>query len=270
MRAALMVAAAAAISCATQHSAPTAKEPVGTNAASSCATDAAALDRLRAIVDAPDRTDDDRKLDGGRKPREMLAFLDVKPGMRVAELGAGRGYTTELLARAVVPNGVVYAQNPPALAKLFGGDPLAARLERPVNRAVQRSDRDFDDPLPPDARDLDLVLINAFYHDAVWMNADRDKMNRAVLAALKPGGRYVVIDSSARAGTGAAVAKELHRIDEQLVRDEVARAGFRLAREGGFLRNPADTRDWSASPRAAGERRGTGDRFVLEFVKPAS
>ncbi len=137
-----------------------------------------------------------------------------------------------------------------------------------MNHAVVRSDRDFDDPLPPEARELDLVLINAFYHDTVWLGADRDKMNRAVFAALAPGGRYVVIDSSARAGSGAADAKTLHRIDEQLVRDEVLRAGFKLAREGTFLRNPADARDWSASPRSAGERRGTSDRFVLELVKP--
>jgi len=48
----------------------------------------------------------------------------------------------------------------------------------------------------------------------------------------------------------------------------VEAAGFRLAAEGDFLRNPDDARDWSASPRNAGERRGTSDRFVLKFVKP--
>jgi predicted methyltransferase len=60
----------------------------------------------------------------------------------------------------------------------------------------------------------------------------------------------------------------LHRIDEQVVKDELTQAGFRLAAEGDFLRNPADARDWNSSPRAAGERRGTSDRFALRFVRP--
>jgi predicted methyltransferase len=60
----------------------------------------------------------------------------------------------------------------------------------------------------------------------------------------------------------------LHRIDEKTVIDEVTKAGFKLAGEGTFLRNAADPRDWNASPMAAGEKRGTSDRFVLKFVKP--
>ena len=61
---------------------------------------------------------------------------------------------------------------------------------------------------------------------------------------------------------------ELHRIEESAVRAEVERAGFKLASEGNFLRNPQDTRDWNDSPKAAAERRGTSDRFALLFVKP--
>jgi predicted methyltransferase len=52
------------------------------------------------------------------------------------------------------------------------------------------------------------------------------------------------------------------------VRDEVQRAGFVLQTAGSFLRNPSDMRDWSASPKEAGTRRGTSDRFALLFVKP--
>jgi predicted methyltransferase len=78
----------------------------------------------------------------------------------------------------------------------------------------------------------------------------------------------VVIDSSAKPGTGTQDAKTLHRIDEQVVKDEVARAGFKLQTEADFLRNPQDARDWNSSPGAAGERRGTSDRFALRFVKP--
>jgi predicted methyltransferase len=63
----------------------------------------------QAIVDAKDRTDADRQLDAGRHPGELLTFLGLRPGMRVAELAAGSGYTTELLARAVGPTGKVWA-----------------------------------------------------------------------------------------------------------------------------------------------------------------
>src|SRR4051812_43144299 len=66
-----------------------------------------------ALVAAPDRTETDRKMDSGRNPAALLAFLGVKPGMKVGELVAGFGYTTELLARAVGPQGVVYAENTP-------------------------------------------------------------------------------------------------------------------------------------------------------------
>lgn len=224
--------------------------------------------RAQQIVNASDRTDADRALDPGRHPAEFLEFLGVEPGMKVAELFAGGGYTTELLARAVSPNGMVYGQNSKWVLEKFAEKPWSARLERPVNHDVVRVDRELDDPLPPEARDLDLVVSNAIYHDTVWLNADRQQMNAAVFAALKPGGAYVVCDSSAKPGTGTADAQTLHRIDEQVVRTEVTQAGFQLADEGSFLRNPDDTRDWSASPGAAGEKRGTSDRFCLRFVKP--
>jgi predicted methyltransferase len=89
-----------------------------------------------------------------------------------------------------------------------------------------------------------------------------------VFQALKPGGVYGIVDHSAIAGHGVADVETLHRIEESVVREEVEKAGFRLAAEADFLRAPGDTRDWSASPRVAGEKRGTSDRFVLKYVKP--
>lgn len=219
-------------------------------------------------VAAPDRTDADRALDAGRRPAELLAFAGVAPGMRVAELGAGGGYTAELLARTVGPRGVVYAQNSRLILERFAEAPWSARLAKPVMGTVVRVDRPFDDPLPPEARDLDVVLMNLFYHDTVWMGVDRARMNRAVYAALRPGGAYVVTDHSGAAGSGTRETQTLHRIEEAVVRHEVEAAGFRLAAAADFLRNPDDARDWNASPRVAAERRGTSDRFVLRFEKP--
>ena len=220
------------------------------------------------VVDAADRTEDDRKLDEGRHPAETLELVNPKPGMKVAELGAGGGYTTELLARAVGPSGVVYAQNPAKFVKGFLKDIWPARLARPAMKNVVRVDREFDDPLPPEAKNLDAVLINVIYHDTVYMGVDRARMNRAVFSALQPGGAYVVIDSSAKPGAGDKDAKTLHRIDEELVKKEVLAAGFRLDRESDFLRNPQDARDWNSSPGASPQKRGSNDRFALRFVKP--
>jgi predicted methyltransferase len=221
-----------------------------------------------AVVNAPDRSDNDKKLDAGRHPAELLTFLGIKAGMKVGEISSGGGYTTELLARAVGPTGKVYGQNSKAILERFAEKPWSERLAKPAMKNVVRSDRDFEDPFPPDAKDLDAVVCVLFYHDLVWIGADREKMNRAVLAALKPGGRYVIVDHSGREGTGSTEAKTLHRIEEKLVRSEVEKTGFRLAAEGSFLRNPSDPRDWNASPMAAGDKRGTSDRFVLAFEKP--
>lgn len=221
-----------------------------------------------ALVASPDRAEADRALDPGRRPVETLRFLRVRPGMRVAEIGAAGGYTAELLARAVGPSGTVYAQNSKGLLAMIGAA-WPERLARPAMRRAVRVDREFDDPLPPEARGLDLVVMNAVYHDTVWLRTDRARMNRAIYEALAPGGAFVVIDSSAKPGADLDESTyELHRIDEQLVRREVQAAGFRLESEGDFLRNPSDARDWNAAPNEAGARRGTSDRFALRFVKP--
>jgi predicted methyltransferase len=220
------------------------------------------------IVAAPDRSEEDRTLDEGRKPAEMLAFFDIVPGQHVAELMAGGGYTSELLARAVGPSGRVIAQNSPFILQRFAEKPWTERLKLPAMKNVQRVDRDVDDPLPRDAHDLDAVLMVLVYHDTVWLGADRDRMNRAVFAALRSGGIYGIVDHASRPGAGLADVQTLHRIEESVVREEIERAGFKLAASADFLKNPNDTYDWSASPRVAGEKRGTSDRFVLKFVKP--
>src|SRR5205807_578871 len=65
-----------------------------------------------AIIAASDRTDADRQIDARRDPMKLLVFTAVRPGMKILDMGAGGGYSTELLARAVAPTGVVYGQKP--------------------------------------------------------------------------------------------------------------------------------------------------------------
>jgi len=231
-----------------------------------------AADVPKPIADAiaaADRTVDDRRLDAGRKPGEVLAFFDVAPGQKIGELIAGGGYTTELLIRTIGKDGTLWAHNTKDILDRFARKPWTERAAKPVMQDVVALERPIDDPFPADVRDLDAVITILNYHDTVNWKADRAKMNTAIFAALKPGGVYGIVDHSAQAGTGTRDTETFHRIDEDVVKQEVLAAGFVLDGESDVLRNAGDKRDWNSSPKAAGARRGTSDRFTLRFVKPA-
>jgi predicted methyltransferase len=123
--------------------------------------------------------------------------------------------------------------------------------------------RPFDDPVPADLHDLDLITFLFYYHDISYMQVDRAAMDRKLFAALKPGGLLVIADHFAKDGAGTSVAKTLHRIDEKTVRSEIEAVGFKLVGQGDFWRHPEDTRDFNVN-------RPTGpvDNFVLKFQKP--
>jgi len=225
-------------------------------------------DPIRAAIAAADRNDKDRALDAGRKPAEVLAFFLVAPGQKVGELFAGPGYTTEIIARVVGDGGKVYAQNTKEILDRFARGPLTERLAKPVMANTVMVEQPSETPFPPDAKNLDAVICVLNYHDYVWQKVDRKKLNKAVFAALKPGGVYAIVDHSATKGSGLKDVETLHRIDEDAVKKEITAAGFKLDAESDVLRNPEDPRDWNASPRAAAEKRGTSDRFTLRFVKP--
>jgi predicted methyltransferase len=226
------------------------------------AQDAKAPD-YEAIVAAPDRTDGDRQADQRRQPAKMLAFTEVKPGMKVLDMEASAGYSTELLARAVGPSGIVYAQDSAAVIERFVKDKFDIRAQKPVMKNVVHVVRDFDDPIPPDVTGLDLITFFFAYHDITYMEVDRAAMNRKMFAALKPGGFLIIADHSAKAGAGTSVAKTLHRIEESTVRQEIEAAGFKLVAEGNFLRHPEDPRDAAVFRPAV-----PTDEFVLKYRKP--
>jgi predicted methyltransferase len=221
------------------------------------ADERSAAETYRQVIASPIRTEQDLRTDAERHPAEFLPFTQVRPGMQVLDVSAGGGYTSQLLALAVGPTGVVWAQTPkpgPALTKRLGDHPQA-------NLIVVA--RPFEDPVPGEAPKLDLVTLILNYHDISYLPVDRARMNQRLFAALKPGGRYVIIDHSARSGTGISEGKTLHRIDEAVVLSEVRQAGFVLDAEGDFLRNPADPRDKTST----GSPIPT-DKFALRFIKP--
>src|SRR3984957_18850105 len=196
-----------------------------------------------AVVAAADRTDADRQTDQRRDPLKLLAFGAPRPGMKVLDMGAGGGYSTELMARAVAPGGVVYGQNPADIGESAKAR-FEARLKTPAGHNIVSVVRPFDDPVPPDVHDFDLITFLFFYHDTTYMAVDRAEMNRKLYAVLKPGGALVIADHAASAGQGISVGKTLHRIEESTLRQEIEAAGFRLVAEGDFWRNPDDTHDF--------------------------
>ncbi|MGB6650584.1 MAG: methyltransferase [Xanthobacteraceae bacterium] len=214
-----------------------------------------------ALMAAPDRSEADRNADKRRDPLPFLAFAAPRPGMKVLDMAAGGGYSTEMMARAVAPNGVVYAQNPPDLAD----KPKAAfeaRMKTPAFKDVVVDIRPFDDPIPADVHDLDIITFLFYYHDTSYMNVDRAAMDKKMFTALKPGGILVIADHSALPGQGISVNKTLHRIEEATLQKEIEAAGFKQVAEGNFWRNPADTHDFpSYKPMPV-------DNFVLKFQKP--
>jgi predicted methyltransferase len=260
-------------------------------------------EQVKQLLASPDRSAADRTNDLRRKPEEMLVFIGVRPGMTALDLSAAGGYTTELLARAIGPSGVVYGQSrprnpgnaptppaapegnshpnvtagtaataaapaPPAAGPRPSPEALEAR-ERALGTAgikaapITAVVRPFEDPIPPESPSFDLVTLMFNYHDLGHLGVDRAAMNRAVFQALKRGGIYVIADHSGRPGTGISEAGTLHRVEEAFVRKEVEAAGFKLAGQGAFLRNPNDPRDKNTPDPPQPK-----DEFVLKFVKP--
>jgi predicted methyltransferase len=216
-----------------------------------------------AIVAAPDRSEADRQTDQRRQPEKMLAFTGIKSGMKVLDMEANAGYSTELLARAVGPEGVVYAQDPQAIIERFVKDKFDNRAKSPAMKNVVHVIREFEDPIPPEASNLDMITFFFAYHDVTYMQVDRAKMNAKMFAALKPGGMLIIADHSAKAGEGVTVANTLHRIEETTLKQEIEAAGFKLAAEGDFLRHPEDPRDAKVFRPAV-----PVDEFVLKYQKP--
>jgi predicted methyltransferase len=220
-----------------------------------------------ALGDAA-RPDKEKALDEERKPAEMIAFAGIKPGSRVMDLVPGGGYFTHIFAKVVGDKGYVYAYTPTEL------DPIIQKQKPGADPTKQFADyanvtvlhQPIDKLTAPES--LDVVWTAQNYHDLhdKFMGpADLAVVNKAIFDALKPGGVYVIVDHSAKDGTGLAATDTIHRIDEAVVKQEVEAAGFKLAAESNVLRNPADPRDKLVFDPSI---RHHTDQFILKFVKP--
>jgi len=247
MRAFTALFALALAACASQPSAPaiTATSP-----------------HIAGAVASAKRPAEDRARDADRKPAEMLAFAGIAPGQRVADFIPGGGYFTRLLSEAVGPSGKVYALIPPPGAQSTEPPIKAVAAQYENVEVVQQSFTELKVPEP-----CDVIFTAQNYHDLHLKRFDLDvaRVNAQIFAALKPGGVYVVVDHSARAGAELGVADTLHRIDPAIVRRELEAAGFVYDGASEVLRNPADTLELGVfDPKI----RGKTDQFVMRFRRP--
>jgi predicted methyltransferase len=224
---------------------------------------AAPTDYSAAIGDSR-RPATDVARDVARKPADMLAFIGLKPGMKVMDLIPGGGYFTRLFAAAVGANGHVYAYQPTEFdSYLKGKEPPVAAIAAvfPNVTVVRASVNTLTVP-----EKLDVIWTAQNYHDLKnGGGADTTAVNKAAFAALKHGGLYIVLDHAAVPGSGPRDTSTLHRIDEATVKADVLAAGFVLASTNDSLRNPNDDHTKAVFDPAI---RGHTDQFVLEFRKP--
>jgi predicted methyltransferase len=230
---------------------------------------AAPTARMKAAVADTGRPAADTARDENRKPAQMLAFAGMTPGKVVVDMLPGGGYFTRIFARAVEPNGRVYAYfgtSGDVRIKALGKDPdnqFADLKQTYKNLGVIHGPLDgFVTPEP-----VDVVWTSQNYHDLhnKALKTDVNAVNKAVFQSLKPGGYYVIIDHKAAESAGDDVTEKLHRIKESTTKTEVEAAGFKLVAEGHDLTFPGD--DGSQRVFETGVR-GKTNQFMLKFQKP--
>ncbi len=219
-----------------------------------------------ASAAATQAASEDALTDPALKRAEVIAFIGVKPGDRIADIIAGR--FVRAFSQAVGPTGKVYAYEPTEIAKAHPEvlSLLKGLASDPAYANVVDIVAPIDAPTLPSG--LDEVFIRQNYHDLhdKFMGpADVSRFNRNVYAALKPGGVFVVLDHAAAPGSGLRDTDTLHRIDPASVKAEVTAAGFVFDGESPVLVNPADDHTLLVFNPAI---RGKTDQFLYRFRKP--
>jgi len=225
-------------------------------------------DLVAGALDHGDRSSGDAADDGRRMPLEVLAFAGIEAGLTVLELEAGTGYYTEILSRAVGPNGSVIMQNPPAFDGFFG-EAVEQRLAGNRLSNVSLSRTNFDE-LDAADNSVDMVTWILGPHELWFQPAenvslgDPEESFEEISRVLKSGGVFLVIDHMAEDSAGPEVGGTLHRIGEGIVTELAESAGLTILRSSNLHKNEDDPRNNNVFDPSI---QGQTSKFVLLFEK---
>ena len=158
------------------------------------------------------------------KPDEIMKALDIKNGTVLADVGAGSGFMTRRFAKAVAPDGKVYAVD--IDAEILGYLKEEARKQNLTNIVIVES-RPEDPMLPKNSIDL------AFFSDTTHHIDHRVAFYRKLSPAIKKGGHMAIIDVGPDAPNHPHKAEEL--VPKEQAIQEAAEAGFKLVKDFTFL-----------------------------------
>jgi predicted methyltransferase len=226
-------------------------------------------DHVTQAINKPGRLESDLTRDARSRPDVVLPLLELKPGDSVADIFAGAGYYSELLATLVGPQGTVLLHNNQAYKK-FVDKGLKERMEGRDPGNIKLHDREATD-LDLGEGQLDAAMIIMSYHDLFyaepesgWNAIDSDDFLAQIYRALKPGGRFLIVDHQSKPGRGMEDAQTLHRIEQGFAVQDIEAAGFHLSGASAALRNSSDDHSVTVFDKSI---TGKTDRYILVFKK---
>jgi predicted methyltransferase len=219
-------------------------------------------DYIKQAVESPDRPEAAKARDVDRKPAEILTLSGIKPGDHVVEFASFGQYYTQMLSQIVGPTGSVDMYDLPYTESRAGEASRAFVAAHPNSHYHVVDYNDIELP-----QNVDRVFMVLYYHDLSIQKIDVPTLDKKILAALKPGGVFLVVDHNARPGSGREDTTKLHRIDPAVIKQEVTAAGFKLVETSDILAHPEDPHTQMIFTPGV---RGKTDRTVFKFEKPAN
>ncbi|MDG2140416.1 MAG: hypothetical protein P8K27_02860 [Gammaproteobacteria bacterium] len=246
----------------------------------SCTSFAESVDENIVILamGKEERLEEDIARDQRSRPEAIIPLLNLQTGDRVIDIFAGGGYYTELLASVLGEDGEAILHNNDGF-EAWGINSLSDRFKpgRDPGNIVRLTRSGINLDLA--AESINGALIVMAYHDLyvvpkryngeeyvpVGDPANTEYFLDQIFTALKPGGRFVIVDHAGDETMNHNLVADLHRINESFARSEIEAAGFRFIDSTDALRNPEDNRNMIVFDL---DVQGKTDRFTLAFEKP--
>ncbi len=226
-----------------------------------CAAKATLDERVQAAQAKPDRPDSQKTNDANRLSEVKFVLAHVKPGDHVLDFGAGRGYSSMILSAAICDGQLDSQFTPTTNEKALAERQVWLGARSNIHAVIADSDK-----LPLPAKPYDVIFIGTVYHDTYNVaGGNISAQNKALFAALRPGGTVILTDHKTVDGAGTTQTNTLHRIDKATAINDFKAAGFTLAEDSTALANPADDHTLKVFDPAL---RGHTDRMALVFKKP--